>query len=112
MPALQRDLTIEQGTTWAHSFGVTINSAPIGAGWTVRSQIRERHSAVAVLHEWSTVAGNAAVVAGAVQLTVPAAVSSAWSWAWGVYDVEVTSPVGDVYRVASGHVAVSPEVTR
>lgn len=112
MPALQRDFIIEQGTSWAHAFQVKVDGTPIGAGWTVRSQVRERASSPVVLHEWSTAAGNAAVVASAVQLTITPAQSTAWTWSRAVYDVEVTSPAGATYRVAGGRIVVSPEVTR
>lgn len=112
MSAIRRDLTIEQGTTWTHGFQVSVDSVPITSGWTVRSQVRARPDADTVLHEWSTSNGNASVDSGVVKLTVMPAVSSAWSWWFGYYDVEIISPTGVVLRVASGRVSVSAEVTR
>jgi len=112
MSALQRDLTVEQGATWAHGFGVTINSIAIADTWTVRSQVRASPRSTTVLHEWSTAIGNAAVADGAVTLSLDPAESSAWEWRAGSYDIEVTSPDGDVYRVASGTIRVNAEVTR
>lgn len=114
MPALERDLTIEQGTTWAHGFGVTVNGTPIDDTWTVQSQIRSRVDTDVVLHEWSTTIGNAAVVDGAVTLTLDPAESSAWAWRTGHYDIEVTSPDAHIFRlrVAQGVIRVDAEVTR
>lgn len=112
MPAIRRDLIIEQGTTWTHGFQVSVDGTPITTDWTVRSQVRERRDATTVLHEWSTAIGNGAVTAGVVMLTVLPEVSTAWTWRYGYYDVEIVSPAGVVLRVSSGTVAVSVEVTR
>jgi hypothetical protein len=111
--ALQLTLTIKQGTTWAHGFGLTLNGQPLVGDWTVQSQVRPAPSSATVLHEWSTALSNAAVTDGAVTLTVEPAESSAWAWRSGYFDVEVTSPDGaDRYEVARGSITVVPEVTR
>lgn len=111
MPAVRTDLTIEQGTTWSHGWRVTYSGEPIGAAWTARSQVRRRIDDPAVLHTFA-----ATVTAqGDVILSADAAVSTAWTWTSGVYDVEVVGPVSlgsPVLRVAQGSVTVSPEVTR
>jgi hypothetical protein len=106
-------LTIDQGTTWGISWPVTENGAPKDiSAWSVKAQIRSVDSLQAILHEWSTARGNATVTGGRVALTVTPATSSAWTWQAAIYDVELTSPANDVFRIAQGAVYLSPEVTR
>lgn len=116
MPALVLDLAVEQGTTWAHGFLPQINGTNVlGAGWTGRAQARAEKAATEVLHEWSSEIGNLAIDpdVGSVTLAIDPAESSAWDWPRAYYDVEVTSPDGEVtYRVAQGRIRLSPEVTR
>lgn len=107
------DLVILQGATW----GVIIPVLAAGggpadlAGWSVRSQVRSNRSSATVLHEWTTVAGNATIDESNVVLTVDADESSAWEWTSGVYDVELFQ--GDiVHRIKQGSVRVDPETTR
>jgi hypothetical protein len=45
-------------------------------------------------------------------MSVGPADSSAWTWRSAHYDLEVTSPDGDVIRMLEGRIRVSPEVTR
>ncbi len=107
-------LVIQQGTSWAISWPITDESGePLDlSGFTVRAQVRASKEAGDVLHEFSTEAGNAAAEQSSVTLSLSPAVSSAWSWRNGVYDVELTDPSGRVARIAEGSVVVSPEVTR
>lgn len=107
-------LVIQQGTTWAVSWPITDDQgSPLDvSGCTVRSQIRPAKDSDEVLHEFSTQTGNASAEQNAVTLSVAPAVSSAWTWRNGVYDVELTDPAGRVARIAEGTVTVSPEVTR
>ncbi|WP_372663581.1 hypothetical protein [Amycolatopsis kentuckyensis] len=110
---MRTPLTIPQGTSWGISWPVTENgeAAAIDA-WTVKAQIRSTPTSPTVLHEWSTEAGNATTEGSAVTLLLNPASSTAWTWKRGVYDVELISPDGTVYRIAEGAVYVSPEVTR
>jgi len=114
MPALVSNLVIEQGTTWTHGYAVTVNSVAPDDDWTVAAQIRARaETPDPPLWEWSTALGNATISAGTIILTLEPDESSAWAWRAGHFDVEITSPAGDItYRVAQGTVTVSPEVTR
>lgn len=106
-------LTIPQGTTWGIAWPITESGSPKDiTGWTVRAQIRAPGFGHAVLHEWSTTLGNATVAGSAVTLLLTPGVSAGWAWDFGVYDVALTSPAGEVFRIAEGTVYVSPEVTR
>lgn len=104
------DITILQGSDWAHGWRVRVNGELIDATWTVAAQIRAVASAVSpVLYQFPAsvdAAGNAV-------LSVPHDDSSAWTFTSGVYDVEVTNADASItQRVAGGKVTVLPEVTR
>jgi hypothetical protein len=111
MPAVHRDLLIEQGVTWAVAWHVKLDGAELdpAAGWQARSQIRLKTADTAVLHQFT-----ADLTGGVVQLSVEPEESSAWAWRRGVYDVEIfdTAVEPRVVRIVQGSVAVSPEVTR
>lgn len=105
-------VTIPQGVTWGLSWPITESGQPLDIStWTVRSQVRSTDRA-SVLHEWSTILGNATTAGNAVTLLLTPAASSAWLWDVGVYDVELTDPDGNVYQIADGVMYVSAEVTR
>lgn len=115
MSALNLDLTVEQGATWWQSFLLNIDGEPaLTTGWTARAQARYSVSHPETLHEWSTELGNIVIDPDTHQLTmsVGPADSSAWTWRSAHYDLEVTSPDGDVIRMLEGRIRVSPEVTR
>lgn len=107
-------LQIEQGTTWGRSWPLTNPDTGLPmdlTGWTVHGQVRETPESATVLYEWQS-PGNAHTADGKVTITVAPAVSAAWLWSRGVYDIEATSPSGQVVRVSEGQVTVSREVTR
>jgi hypothetical protein len=111
MPAVRRNLTIEQGATWSTSWQVHLDGADLDPtdGWQARSQIRAKIADTLVLHEFTT-----NVVDSVVQLSVQPAESSLWTWRRGVFDVELfdTSTPSRVVRIVEGSVTVLPEVTR
>lgn len=83
-------------------------------GCSARMQVRAKIDAPEVLDELST--GNGRIVLGgadgAIELVFPHAVSAAYAWRSGVYDLELTMSDGTVRRLLQGQVAVDPEVTR
>lgn len=110
---LKDTLVIVQGASWGRAWPITLAGSPIDlTGWTVKAQVRPVVEDSTVLYEWSTAAGNASTANSSVALTVAPTVSSAWTWYNGVYDVELTSPDGTVYRIVEGDVVISREVTR
>lgn len=122
MPRKQQRLIIVQGEDWAYRWPVLAQAdgaAQNLTGWTARGQIRPSKSDPAVLYEWSTTAGNVAMVPDTgsstptnVQIVVSAEDSSAWAFIDGVYDIELTDQAGKVTRIAEGPVWVDGEVTR
>jgi hypothetical protein len=107
---------VEQGTTWSHGFIPKINGAPVlVAGWTAHAQARASVPSSEVLQEWSTELGNIGIDPGngAVIMYIEPGDSSPWTWRKAYWDLEVTSPDGQItYRVVQGKIKVSPEVTR
>lgn len=85
-------------------------------GWTARMEIRPKASSGTLLaraHSTLSVDGTITVSAlGVVRVEFTAAVSSAWRWTTGVYDLELVSPDDEVTRLVEGTVTVRPEVTR
>ena len=103
-------LKIPQGTTWAHAWrvsGVDFTDAT----WHAESQIRHHVDSHDVLHDFKT-SDTITFEGGVVLITLTPATTSAWTWHRGVYDVEIHSDDGRVYRVAQGPVTLLPEVTR
>lgn len=114
VPLRTDDLLIPQGASWEVRWPI---NNPDGTptdltSWTIRAQVRESVSSAVVLHEWTTALGNAMNVTNSVALTVDPAVSSAWTWTAGVFDVELVNVDGRVWRVTQGTIRVDPEVTR
>jgi hypothetical protein len=95
--------------------GVLIFNTPVDlTGLTARMQVRKSVTDNAVLQALSTITGEITidVSANTITLELPPATTTAIAWTEGVFDLEVVSPSGDVTRLASGKVTVSPEVTR
>lgn len=108
MPAVQRDLTVEQGTTWTYGWAVTYNGDPLDDSWTGAAQVRAYVNAPDVLHAFAV-----EVLDGDVKLSVDPGESDDWTWTDGVYDVEVSSvDLGLTLRVAHGRIFNSEQVTQ
>lgn len=109
MTVLTYPLVINQGADYALSIPVlNVGAQPVSVdGWTAAGQIRATPYSDDVLYELDVTPGGSAVV-----LDIPGAVSAAWTWQFGHYDVELTSPGGDISRIIEGPVIVRPNVTR
>lgn len=113
-------LIIEQGTTSQYAWPVydDDNNTIAVSGYTAKAQVRRSLSDSTVLHEWNTtppVSGSSSLIllqGNTVILVTPPAVSLAWTWTTGVYDILITAPDTTVSRVAEGVIEVSRSVTR
>lgn len=109
------NLTIEQGTTFRYKFAwVDAKKRAINlTGFTARMQIKAAITDSAFLVELTTANSKLAISepTGIVSLYLSDAETTAFTWSKGVYDIELISPTGDVYRMVSGSVTVSKEVT-
>lgn len=110
------NITVEQGATfvqpiiWKDDDGNVINLT----GATAKMQVRQYAGATTVLFEASTANGKLAILGdlGQITLTITAAESSAFTWLFGKYDLEVTTAGGSVYRLLRGNITISSEVTK
>lgn len=117
MAAAVYDLLIEQGTDYQRLLTLTSRAEgrpPLDlTGSLVRAQIRANHAPDAgLLHDLADQLTITDPAAGKLQLRIPAAVSSAWMWRAGVWDLELVDAGGTPLRLLKGAVRVSPEVTR
>lgn len=108
------DLTIPQGSTWGMAWPIVDDAGePVSvAGWSARGQVRSTPASATVLFIWSTVDGSAEVVDDTVILRLTPAQSSAFTWRTAVYDLEITNPSSQTFRVAQGRIVIDPEITR
>jgi hypothetical protein len=110
-------LVIPQGSTLRRRFDLkNPDGTPMDlTGYSARMQYRSAHNATSVLLD-ASVANSRVTMGGSggwFEVVVPASVTQAlMAPARGVYDVEITSAGGEVYRILEGDVRVSPEVTR
>ena len=109
MPALVYPLMVEQGADFTLSIPVlNVSAQPVSVnGWGVAGQIRATLYDDTVLQELDLTPSGSTVI-----LHIPGATSAAWTFATGRYDVELTSPGGDISRLVEGPVLVRPNVTR
>ncbi|MFN2496622.1 MAG: hypothetical protein ABR608_12055 [Pseudonocardiaceae bacterium] len=79
-------------------------------GWSAAGAVAERADpALPVLHAWAD-ADFERTATGVLRLRVPAAVSSAWAFPGGCYQVELTHPSGQPVRIADSRLTVTPEI--
>lgn len=115
MPAFKQNLTIEQGATFDKSYLWKAGKplVPVDmTGYTGRMQIRTVVDSVTVLHELSTMNGEITLGSnGIVRMTIPAAITEAFSFTSAVYDLEIIFG-STVIRLMQGTVKLSLNVTR
>lgn len=112
---MNKPFVIKQGESWGQEWALAdpVTGLPMDlSGWIVRGAVRAVVESATVLHEWSSVTGNAAIVDNKVRILVAPAVSSGWTWYEGTYDIEAVSPLGDVVSVSEGSIYVKREATR
>lgn len=119
MPAAKLNLVIEQGATFTHQLqlrnGPDIYS-PIKdlTGYTARIQLRSDINSPDVILELTTANGRIEInpLEGKILLKLNAAETAVLEFSKAVYDMEVSSPTGEVTRVVQGNFSLSKQVTR
>lgn len=110
------DLVMAAGATnrWRLAYGTTADDGTWTGvdltDWVGRAQFRRSTSAAtALLTVTPTVDAD-----GWVTCTVPAGQteSDVWQGLTGVWDIELTDPTGEVFRLAYGRFTCEPQVTR
>lgn len=83
-------------------------------GCTARMQIREKVASPTAYITLTTANGGITLggTAGTVEIYIPDETTASFTWTTGVYDLEIEYANGEVRRLLSGPVSVSPEVTR
>lgn len=121
MTPFKHNISIYQGATFRKSLAWKStdengqNPVPNNlSGWTARMQIRPTVDSSTVLHELTSANGGIALggALGTIDLFISDESTALIRGTRAVYDLELTSPAGDVTRLMQGSVTISPEVTR
>jgi len=114
MAAGKYNIKVEQGATFILDFTIKTGSTPWNlTNYTARMQVRTSVNATTTLlsitnSDYITLGGSA----GTVAISVPASLTDDLIAGRHVYDFELVSSGGQVWRVLEGKFTVSPEVTR
>lgn len=114
MAAGKYNIKVEQGATFILDFTIKTGSTPWNlTGYSARMQVRTSVNASTTLlsitnSNYITLGGSA----GTVAISVPASMTDDLIAGRHVYDFELVSSGGQVWRVLEGKFTVSPEVTR
>lgn len=101
--------TIDRVFTWYQADGVT----PVNlTGFSAHMQVRSSAGGT-LLADLSTAEGQISLgeAAGTITLNVAAAVTAGWTFGGGVYDLQLTDPLGNVTTLLAGLFTVNPAVT-
>lgn len=116
MSAGEHDIDIEIGATFF--LNVTWEDEdenPIDlTGYDARMQVRKKYTSTTSLLSFTTGAGTITLggAAGTIAVKGLATVTELVTEKYGVYDLEMIAPNGDVYRILKGVVNFDPEATR
>ena len=115
MTAGTYDVEVEVGATfkmdvkWKDPNGNPIDNS----GYAAHMQMRKNYGDPTVIMEFST--ANTAIVldgaSGMIHIDGLAALTEAITQRYGVYDLKMFAPNGDVYRILKGTVDFDPEAT-
>ncbi len=108
------DFTAGQGETFDRTVTWKIDDTSVNiTGYTARMQIRRRHSSTSTVASLTQASGlTLGGSAGTIQIVLSATATAALDAERYVYDLELVSGSGIVYRVLEGAFNVTPEVTR
>jgi hypothetical protein len=109
--AVYANLFLDQGTDFSSTIsleGATGDSYGL-TGYTIRAQMRKTYTSSRSYDFVSTITNP---VTGLCRIEMGSELTSILKPGRYVYDVEVISPLGIVFRVVEGQVDVTPRVTR
>jgi hypothetical protein len=105
------NLYVDQGSTFNSI--VTLrnqNGTPMNlTGYTVKSQFRKSYQSSQAFNFTTSVFD---ATTGRIRLQLPADYSSTIRAGRYLYDIEITSPIGEKLRALEGIVVISPEITQ
>jgi hypothetical protein len=104
------------GYTTYTSGGVIEYNTPVPlTGYTALMQIRETLESTTVIHQMTSAAGNGIILStldSTIFLTIPAAITTNFSFDSAVYSLELTNSSGVVTPFMAGNLTLVKEVTR
>lgn len=108
--AIKANLVIDQGTTFSADIDLEDANGDIYdlTGYTAASQMRKNFNSSAAVTFTTSHSGTG----GRVTLFLPSSNTAVLTPGRYLYDVEITSPSGQVNRVVEGIVTVTPGMTR
>jgi hypothetical protein len=104
-----------KGSTFSTTFTYKISGTPVNlTGYTARMQGRQSHTADTAIISLTTENGKISLggTAGTISLSLSAVETAAIEQFNLVYDLEIVSGGGAVYRLLEGIIVLTPEVTR
>lgn len=111
MGAAQYDLEVPGGGTV--EFTVDVLGGPVDiTGYTGSMQIRALRADLLPLETIDVSAFTVNQSTRQVTVRIPSDITETWDWERGVYDVYITGPSSDAWRIAEGRVTNSFAVTR
>lgn len=118
MGSNMHNFSLNQGSDYAiplrlqDSVGTPLNLA----GYSAQMQIRRTAGACQTIDDLTSEGEEPRIKidadAGKLTLNFPHTVTENWPSGTMVYDVEITSPAGQITRILQGNISVSAEVTR
>lgn len=109
------NITVYQGTTFQLSPVWKVDNLPVNlTGYTADMQVRKFVDSTSVLVELSTANGRIVIngAIGQINLTLTASQTAALTPADSyIYDLNLTSPGGDVYKILQGSFILNASVT-
>ena len=112
------DLTIYKGSTFVKTIQWKTGDPAAAVdltGCTARMQVRKSPCDSVILESLNTENGKIVITEaqnGKLEIRIPAATSSAYSFIAGVYDLEIVFQNGTITRIIEGNFTAMPEVTR
>lgn len=105
---------IDQYATWSISLIFSDNNdTPIDlTGWSAAMMIRDTYGGSVLLSLSSPSSGiTVGTSNGLVSIVIDKATTGGFTWSDGVYDVVLTDPSANAYRMVEGTIHINPGVT-
>jgi hypothetical protein len=116
MPTFKHDIVVQQGAAFKLNIQArNSNGTPRPlVGYSAAMQVRSTVDDSIKLVDASTANGKITIngPGGIVMINVSAVETTAMTWVKGVWDLEISTGITDVERIAEGFASFSPEVTR
>jgi hypothetical protein len=107
------NIVAKQGATFSKTFTISNDGTPWNlTGYSGRMQVRRSFSSGTKLLDLTSPLDITLSGSGEISVTVSAIVMATVPSGRWLYDLEVQSNDGEVYRILEGRFAVTPEVTR